>query len=320
MRSFTIPGLALPVSTIALGTGGFGSAIPADDAFRILDEFAAAGGTLLDTAHVYAAWLPNGGGASERTIGAWLKRSGLRDHVIIGTKGCHPPLDNMDESRLRPSDLQKDLKESLERLGVQTIDFYWLHRDDPKVPPDEILDALESERRSGRITTYGASNWSARRLEQSAAYAAKKKIPGFSASQIEWSLAASKAEPRFHSMLAMNDDALAFHRRTRLPVMAYSSQACGYFAKSLDALGGAADFDSPMNRERRIAAFTLAERLDVSPNAVALAWLTSQQFPVSAIIGPRTCEHLRESLTAADIVLSAPDALALTAASAHTST
>src|SRR5688500_6407954 len=114
MPILAIPGTATPTSGLCLGTSGFGSAIPRDEAFALLDEFAAQGGPLLDTAHIYAAWLPGGAGASERTIGAWLASRGAR--MLVTTKGGHPDLVDGAPSRLRPEDLERDLRESLERL------------------------------------------------------------------------------------------------------------------------------------------------------------------------------------------------------------
>jgi len=92
------------VSELCLGTGGFGTAVPRDTAWAIMDRFVEAGGTFFDTAHVYAAWLPDGAGASERTIGGWVAARGCREDVVIGTKGGHPDLRSMDVSRLAPED------------------------------------------------------------------------------------------------------------------------------------------------------------------------------------------------------------------------
>jgi len=92
MRLHQLPGLPTPCSEIVLGTGPFGSTIDRDESFAMLDAFAAAGGTAIDTAHVYAAWLPDGDGASERTIGAWMASRGMRRRMLVATKGGHPPL------------------------------------------------------------------------------------------------------------------------------------------------------------------------------------------------------------------------------------
>ena len=91
MQYLTILGLPR-VSTMALGTAAFGSLIDRDQSFAMLDAFVAAGGALIDTAHVYADWLGGERHLSEKTIGAWLKQRGRSDDVVIASKGAHPDL------------------------------------------------------------------------------------------------------------------------------------------------------------------------------------------------------------------------------------
>ena len=131
MRYTALPTTGFTPSVLCLGTGGFGTRIPQDQAFQMLDRFAELGGNFLDTARVYAAWLPGGEGASERTIGAWLKSRDMAASCIVATKGAHPNLATMRISRLTPAEIAADVSASLEALGVEAIDLYWLHRDDP---------------------------------------------------------------------------------------------------------------------------------------------------------------------------------------------
>ena len=72
MDQIKLPNSPLEVSAICLGCGPFGTGIARDDAWRLLDAFVERGGNFLDTAHIYQAWLPNGAGASEKTIGSWM--------------------------------------------------------------------------------------------------------------------------------------------------------------------------------------------------------------------------------------------------------
>ena len=90
MNYFTLPRNARPLSVLCLGTASYGSACTRDESFALLDAFAEAGGNFLDTAHVYADWLPAGHGASERTVGEWLRTRGVRDEFAVATKGGHP--------------------------------------------------------------------------------------------------------------------------------------------------------------------------------------------------------------------------------------
>lgn len=304
MRTVAIPGLP-PASVICLGTATYGSAIPRDDAFALLDAFAQRGGTFLDSAHVYAAWLPGGEGMSERTVGAWLASRRMRERCLVATKGAHPLLSPGAPPRVTPAAIRQDLAESLERLGIARVDLYWLHRDDPSVPVDELLGQLEDERRAGRLTAYAASNWSPERLDAAAACARARGWAGFAASQIGWALARAPGPatpPDPNAMLFMDDAQLAWYRRSGLRVVPYSSQANGYFAKS----GAVGAYDTPDNRRRRERVRELARRRGATPNAIALAWLLAHPAAGCAIVGPRTLEQLADSCSATDIALT-PD-------------
>lgn len=301
MRSRVIPGIAVPASALCLGTAGFGSAVARDDAFALLDAFAAQGGTFLDTAHIYASWLPGGTGASERTVGAWLASRGMRARMLVATKGGHPELTPAAPSRLRPEDIARDLHESLERLGVERIDLYWLHRDDPALPVGEILSALAPHVGAGRIAAIGASNWMPERLAQADAWARANGVPGFVASSIGWSLA--RAVPEHvppGGMTFMDAEQRAWYRASGVPVVAYSAQANGFFAKA-DA--PPALFVAPDNVGRRARVADLAHSRGVSANALALAWLLAQPGLASAVIGPRTSAQLHDSLESLAIEL-----------------
>jgi aryl-alcohol dehydrogenase-like predicted oxidoreductase len=138
----SIPGTNLSPSVICLGTAQIGSVIPEADAFRLLDTYYGLGGTFLDTAQVYADWLPGERSASEKTIGRWLKARGLRNHTVVSTKGGHPDLHAMEIPRLSPEHIVFDVERSLLNLQTDRIDLYWLHRDDPNRPVSEMLDIL----------------------------------------------------------------------------------------------------------------------------------------------------------------------------------
>ena len=134
----------LRVSPICLGGNVFGWTADASSSEAILDGFADAGGTFIDTADVYSAWVPgHRGGESETVIGAWLRRRGNRDKVVIATKaGKHPT-----HRGLRPSNLRICLDGSRRRLGVETIDLYYAHEDDRGVPVAEWLGAFDQPRK-----------------------------------------------------------------------------------------------------------------------------------------------------------------------------
>jgi aryl-alcohol dehydrogenase-like predicted oxidoreductase len=277
-----------------------------------MDTYAEAGGNFLDTAHIYAAWLENGVGASERTVGAWVRSRGLRDQVIIGTKGGHPPLDAMDQGRLAAKELNQDLNESLERLGMDCVDIYWLHRDDPACDLAELIETLSGFVADGRIRTFGASNWSVERIAEANAWAEANGHPGFTANQPGWSLAVrDPGAPPLHGMLSVDEATKAWHAATQMPLAAYTSRAGGYFsgdnvAWAREGYEGpcphGADFDSQASRTRLRVAAEIGNRKGYQASQIALAYLLHQPFPVYPIIGTGNPGRVQSAMTARKIV------------------
>lgn len=325
MRTFDLPGIALPSSVIGLGTGSYGTAIPEDRALELLDAFAGGGGNHVDTAHVYAAWAPDGAGASERTIGKWLASRSRRSEMLIATKGAHHDLKTYQKRMTRQA-VAQDLAESLDRLGTDYVDLYWLHRDDEAVPAAEILGWLNEHVRAGLIRAIGCSNWSVARQREAAGAAAEGRLVGFAASQVRWSLAAFHLPPgdSGSGMVAMDDEMLAWHAETHVPVVAYSAQAGGFFsgryAGDTDPAapgvrkGVLTHYACEANFRRLAAARALADEHGCTANQVALAWLLGQPFGVCALCGCRTVAQLADSCAAADVTLSAADVARLSGA------
>lgn len=314
MKYEILPGTDRSASVIALGTAWFGTAIPEEDAWRLLDVYAEEGGNFLDTAHMYAGWVPGGEGKSEITIGRWLKRAGAAP--IVATKGA-------DRGMTRKG-IREQLAQSLERLGVERVGFYWLHRDDPSVPVPEIIGWMEELRKEGLFMAYGCSNWPVSRIREAMKYAEDAGIRGVSASQIGWSMARVATEVARNGsaeQVFMDDDTLAFHRSSRLPLVAYSSQAGGFFTGRYDPaapLAGAVTnpnivryYGTPDNYTRLRAAQEIAAALGVTPNQVALAYLLGEGFPAFPIVGANSVERVRECCQAADVALGPEDRLRL---------
>lgn len=316
----------LTVSKIALGTDYFGTTVSEETAFRMLDRYVDAGGNCIDTARIYASWLPGGDGASERTIGKWLKTRGGRNRVLLSTKGGHPPLAQMNRGRLSGREIEADLDESLRTLGTDVIDLYWLHRDDVSHPVEDILDTMSVLVGKGKIRAFGCSNWRTERIEEANRKAGlvSSKEPtasngptasgGFCASQIQWSLASSM--PELHgdpTIVCMNEKEYDWYEREKFPVFAFSAQAKGFFArasaKGLEAVNkkAAERFATPENIARLERVKEYAARSGLTPSAVALGYITCNPVPAVAIIGCKNEEQLTDSLTASDAELSRED-------------
>ena len=295
MEHFRFDPLPQPLSRLALGTLGFSTATRDRD-YAVLDAWVEHGGTVIDTAHVYED------GDAERVVGQWLgDRPGVRERLVLVTKGAHP---DGARKRVTPEAIESDLAESMERLGGP-VDLYLLHRDDPAVGVGELVDALDGHRRAGRIRAFGVSNWSLERIEEANAYAAARGVEGICCNSPHLSLAVQNEPPWPGCVSAASPEALAWHARTGMLLLAWSAQAGGYFAGS--AGESARVYGNAANRERRARAEQLGRRTGTTANAVALAWVLAQPFPTVAVIGPHSVEHLRESLDALDVELGADE-------------
>jgi aryl-alcohol dehydrogenase-like predicted oxidoreductase len=317
IRRRLLPGTDLNLSVICLGGVPFGGDISEDDSFRLLDAYAARGGNFVDTAEIYSNWLPGEPSRSETRIGRWLRSRGLADKIIVATKGGHQRLETMHLSRLSPADLRYDIDGSLDRLGLDSIPLYYLHRDDPATPVGEIMETLAEAVAAGKIRYLGCSNWKRDRLVAAQAWAADHGRPGFVVNQPRFSLAPVNPESQTDLTLAeMDEELYAYHLKTNLPAVAYSSQAQGFFsgAYGRHITNPAARFGpkvisyyaSEANYARLDRVTQLARQLGRPTTHVALAWLMAQPFPVYPAVGPASLAHLEDSLGAHDLDLT-PD-------------
>lgn len=177
----------LRTPSLILGGNVFGWTADKATSFAVLDRFAEAGGTLVDTADVYSAWVAgHQGGESETIIGEWLQNSGKRGQVKIATKVGM--LDGEGGTKLAPARIAAACDASLKRLGVETIDLYFAHQDDEDVPQEEVLAAFDKLIRAGKVQAIGASNFHAMRLKSALDIATREGLPRYRALQNEYHL------------------------------------------------------------------------------------------------------------------------------------
>ena len=139
MRYGSIPGVGDRVSRLVLGSMVFSTEPEAfENTCRLLDRFAAAGGTTVDTARIYA------GGTSESAFGQWLERSGRRSEMVVLGKGAHHNNQTL-ERRVTPAAIHEDVETSLREMRLETIDIYILHKDDTDAEVGPIVEALNEE-------------------------------------------------------------------------------------------------------------------------------------------------------------------------------
>lgn len=303
MQYAALTGTDLPVSAVALGLANIGVRYSESDGLELLDAFRAAGGTFLDTAAVYSDWHPGETRRSERILGDWLQSRRCRSEMVIATKGGHPSLQNPGPSRLTRADLTDDLDGSLQALRIDCIDLYYLHRDDPSLDVDDILSTLEILVKEGKIRFYACSNWTASRMAEAEAAAAAHGWTGFRANQMLWSYGSRHMVPPADTTLVRMDGAMhAYHRRTQLAAVPYTSQAQGFFTKRIrqgaDPALENSPYATPANEERCQALELLSQKTGVSPTALVLGFLLAQPFPTIPIVGCRTIQQLEASLEA----------------------
>ena len=292
-----VRGLAKPASRLALGFEDFPNFASAS---ILLDAFFEKGGNVYDTAWVYGA------GRTERVFGEWLRARGVRDEVVIIGKGAHSPL-------TYPEVIARQLDESLERLGTDHVDVYFMHRDNPDVPVGEFVDAMDAEVRAGRIRgPFGGSNWTRERFDAAVAYARSADRTAPSVLSNNFALA-EMIEPIWAGCVAASDAAWrAWLTERQVANFAWSSQGRGFFTEAagrerLENPELVRTWYSEANFGRRDRAIELAERLGKRPIHVALAYCLAQPFPVVPLIGPRRLVELDDSLEALAIELSPED-------------
>lgn len=308
-----IPGVAKPVARLIQGTVMIGSD-KLDDSFKLLDDIYALGGNTFDAAHVY------GQGDNERTLGRWIEERGLRDKVVIITKGAHH---NADRRRVTPFDITSDLHDSLARLRTSYIDLYLLHRDDPSVPVGPIVEVLNEHLAAGRIHAFGGSNWSHHRIEAANEYAARYGLTPFAVSSPHFSLAIQFKEPWPNCITLTgpaNADARAFYASNNMPLLTWSSLAGGFFSgrfrpDNLDAFTAYLDrlcvesYCYPENFARLERARQLAERRGVSVAQIAMAYVMAQPFVIFPLVGCANGDEYAANAAALDVRLAPEDVL-----------
>lgn len=282
MPTGTLHNVPVPASRIVLGTMSYQSY---EDAAPLFDAFAEAGGTAFDTAHLY------GRGRADTILGRWLRERGARQRSVIIGKGAHSP-------DCTPAGVAAQLPESLERLGTDCIDVYFLHQDNEAVPVGEFIDALDAAVKAGRIRSFGGSNWRRERIDAANAYAATHGRERMRHVSNQFSLAAMN-EPIWPGNVSAGDDAsMAWLAREGLTLFAWSAQARGFFGARRNEAEMARCWDSPANFARRERAEALAAERGTTLSAIALAYVLAQDFPSYAVIGAPTLPRLQDSLSA----------------------
>lgn len=288
----------LEVTPVALGGNVFDWTADEPTSFAILDAFVDAGGMMIDTADVYSSWVPgHSGGESEALIGRWLRRNpGKRDKIVLATKVGY-------SAGLAPDTIAPSCAASLERLGVETIDLYYQHKDDEAVPLADSLAAFDALRQAGKIRAIGLSNFTAERVSEAMETALRQGLTAPAALQPWYNLVERE---RFEGPL---QDAAV---RAGLAVFPYYSLASGFLTgkyrskddASKSVRGGrSVEYLEGRGRDVLAALEDVAAETGAEIATVALAWLKAQPGVAAPIASATNLDQARQLIAALTLEL-----------------
>jgi aryl-alcohol dehydrogenase (NADP+) len=319
MRYRTLGGTGTVVSTYCLGTMTFGAETDQEGAFAQLDHFVERGGTFIDTADVYSR------GTSEQIVGQWLQdRPGMRDRVVVATKGRFGMGPGVNDAGLSRVHLTRALEASLRRLGTEAVDLYQAHAWDPLTPLEETLRFFDDAVRAGKIRYVGVSNFTGWQLQKAALLTRHLGLTPVVTLQPQYNLLARDVE--FELMPVCQNEGIGILPWSPLG----GGWLTGKYQRDMPPTGATRLGENPQrgmeaydgrNRDERTwriveAVREVATRMGVSMAAVALAWVVDRPAVTSVILGARTVEQLDDNLSAAAVTLSEPDRRLLDEASA----
>jgi aryl-alcohol dehydrogenase-like predicted oxidoreductase len=283
----------IEVATLALGGNVFGWTADETTSFDILDTFVAEGGNMVDSADVYSAWVPgHQGGESETVIGNWLKRDpAKRNQVVIATK-----VGFFDG--LAPEKIAAACDASLRRLGTETIDLYYHHKDDPNVPLAESLGAMDALVKAGKVRAIALSQYSAERLEEAMRTAEANSLARPCALQTWYNMV---ERPKLEGEL--RDTALAHG----MGIVPFYGLANGFLTgkyRSKDDLEksvrGLRNVEYLEGRGMRVleALDRVAAETGAALATIALAWTIAQPGVTSTLASATSVDQLKQSIAA----------------------
>ena len=303
----------LKIAPLALGGNVFGWTADEATSFAILDAFVDAGGTMIDTADVYSAWVPgHRGGESETVIGRWLKQDpSKRDKVVIATKVGFM-------AGLKPETIAPACDASLQRLGIERIDLYYQHKDDESVPLADSLGAFDALVKAGKIGEIGLSQFTALRLQQAMETAAANGLHKPCCLQTWYNMVERE---KLEGELC--DVALAHG----LGIFPFYSLANGFLSGKYRSRE---DLDKSPRGLRNVAYLegrgqavldaldTVSAETGQPLSTIALAWTMVQPGITAALASATSVEQLAELTAALDLELTADQLGRLNSASAAT--
>ena len=295
---------SLEVSALALGTLPFGKWVDERTSFAIMDRFAEAGGTFLDTANNYVFWDGGTGDESELMVGRWLAARRNRDEVVVATKmGARPrtPGTGLENAEgLAGDTVRGAAAASLERLGVDHIDLYYSHIEDRGVTLEDTLGGFASLVEAGKVREIGASNHATWRLDRARAVSRANGWPLYTAVQQRYSYLRPRPGVKLPEggHVHMTDELFDYAASEGdVTLVAYSALLAGRYRDK--PLGE--EYDHPGTTRRLEVLHEVAAELGATVNQVVLAWLLRQD--IIPLVGATSVAQLEETLGALEIKL-----------------
>jgi hypothetical protein len=268
---------------------------------------------MIDTADVYSAWVPgHQGGESETVIGRWLKRDpSKRDKIVIATKVGFT-------AGLAPETIAPSCEASLQRLGIDTIDLYYHHKDDPKVPLVESLAAVDALVKAGKVRAIGLSQYPPERLDEAMKTAEQNGLTRPCALQTWYNMVERRK---------LEGPLLDVALRNGLGVIPFYGLANGFLTgkyRSKADLGKSTRGDRSEQYlegkgKRVLSALDEIHAETGAPlAAIALAWTNAQPGIAATLASATSVDQLNEQLVALNLGLTADQIARLDEASAET--
>ncbi|MDR1712154.1 MAG: aldo/keto reductase [Propionibacteriaceae bacterium] len=288
----------LKVAPLCLGGNVFGWTADATTSEAILNAYLDGGGNFVDTADTYSTWVPgHPGGESERIIGNWLRGRAKTEVVVASKVAKHP-----QRRGLRPSNIRVCLDGSRRRLGMETIDLYYAHADDPSVPTAEWVGAFNDLIADGSIKHYGLSNFTAERVREVCAVAKENGLATPVAVQPEYNLV-HRGDVENGLVEAAVELGIA--------ILPYYGLASGFltgkYARDEAVRGPRAGTVKRYATDEGFAVVDklveIGDALNTEPAAVALAWLRQQPGVAAPIASASIPEQVPTLLAAMTLKL-----------------
>ena len=299
----------LSVSKMPLGTMYFGWKTPDDVGILRMNEYMEAGGNFIDTANVYSRRLaPDKDfygkdfseyreGTSEKLIGRWLKEKGVRHDFVIATKvGFRYPGIELGTS---PRQIREECEKSLQRLGTDYIDLYYLHMDDENTSLEDSLYTLTKLKKEGKIRYIGLSNFKTERIIEADAISEKEGFEKAVCVQQKYTYLKPRPDADFGRQAVADEALFRYASASGLSVLAYSPLLSGYYADRTKKIPE--QYISAENSKRIDTLLGVAEKMGVTPTQLVYAWMLNLTPEILPIVAASNSAQFSEALSAFEI-------------------